>query len=296
MHISYADEVYLKNSDKISGKIVEETQESLRLETAAMGTISIKKPLVKNITYSEKTPKHAKEPAKKTEEEISATQDSRITWKREVSLGYNRVTGNTRESRLSGSFLINRNNFHVDEWTFKGNIFYSSAKRKMDSQNWYSSGRYAYSFGSSKMWYNFYNIEADHDRFADIDYRIVPSSGIGYWFSDTPEFKLMAEAGAGYEYTVFRSDIKNSEQWVLIPRVYLEKKISQNSVIRQDLFYYPHFESFGKYRILSKTSLDVTINKKFTIRLTLTDSYNSDPPEDIKNNDLRLTSSLVYSF
>jgi putative salt-induced outer membrane protein YdiY len=223
-------------------------------------------------------------------------EDKRITWKKEVAIGYNRVTGNTRESQISGSFLINRNNKHVNEWALKGNAYYSSNNRKMNSQKWYSNGRYAYSFGSTKKWYNFYNMEADHDRFADIDYRLIPSAGIGYWFYDIPEFKLMAEAGIGYEHTAYRTDIENKGKWILIPRAFLEKQLFANTTIIQDLFYYPAFENFNNYRLHSETILNVAMNSKLSIRVSLLNEYNSAPPKDVKKNDLRLTTSLAYSF
>ena len=288
LNTSYADVVYLKNNDKITGRIIEETQESVSIETDAMGIISIKKSSIDNIAVSKKTVLKAPVPL--------PAEDKQITWKREVALGYNRVTGNTRESQLSGSFLISRNNKHVDEWALKGNIYYSSNNRKMDSQKWYSNGRYAYSFGSTKRWYNFCNMEADHDRFADIDYRLLPSTGIGYWFYDIPEFKLMAEAGIGYEHTAYRSNIKNGNEWVLIPRAFLEKQLFTNTTISQDMIYYPAFENFNNYRLRSETTLKVAMNSKLSIRISLIDEYNSVPPEDVKKNDLRLITSLACSF
>ncbi len=223
-------------------------------------------------------------------------KERRIIWKKEVALGYNRVTGNTRESQISGSFLINRNNMHIDEWILKGNAYYSSNNRKMNSQKWYGNGRYAHSFGSTKKWYNFYNMEADHDRFADIDYRLIPSAGIGYWFYDIPEFKLMAEASIGYEHTAYRTDIKNEDEWILIPRAFLEKQLFTNTTIIQDLICYPAFENFNNYRLRSETTLNVAMNSKLSIRVSLLDEYNSTPPENVKKNDLRLTTSLAYSF
>ena len=76
----------------------------------------------------------------------------------------------------------------------------------MDTQNWYGMLRYAFSFWE-RRWYNFYRLEADHDRFANIDYRIVPSCGIGYWFSDKEDYKAMAELAAQYGYNIDATEI-----------------------------------------------------------------------------------------
>ena len=219
-----------------------------------------------------------------------------IIWKREVSAGYNAASGNTRDSQAFGGFLVSRNRVHIDEITLKGEGFYSSSDRKMNAQRWYGLGRYGLSLGKAKKWYSFGRLEADHDRFADIDYRLVPAAGVGYWFYDLPEIKMMVEAGAGREYTYYRSDENKKREWVLVPRAFLEKKLFNNSKITQNLFWYPIFEDFGIYRLRSETTLEVALNKGLSLRLSLTDDYNSDPPKDTKNNDLRFTSSLAYSF
>ena len=279
----YADEIYLHNGDKITGQIKQEQQDSVSMETEAIGLITVDRGAISRILKAE-------EPTQQ------ANGKDGVEWQREASLGYDYTTGNTRESQLSGSFLINRNNNHVDEWTIKGDIYYSSANKKMDAQKWYNMARYAHSFGSIKKWYNFYRFEADHDRFADIDYRLVPAAGIGYWFYDIPGLKLLAEAAAGFQRTAYRTNIKDGNEWVFIPRFFIEKKLFTNTTIKQDLFYYFPFEGFSNYRLHSETSLDIAMNHVLSLRLSLIDDYNAEPPAGSKQNDLRLVSSVVCSF
>ena len=282
---SFSAEVHLKNSDKISGEITEESEETVSVKTEALGTVIIDRHYIENIAGLEK------------EVIVNAEAKSlNIAWKKEISAGYNRATGNTQESQLSLGFLINRNNKYVNEITLKGNAYYSSSDRKMDAQKYYGMGRYALSLGSSKRWYNFYRIEADHDRFANIDYRLVPAAGIGYWFYDLPDFKLMAEVGAGWEYTNFRDETDDKNEAVLTPRLFFEKHILDNFAITQNLYYYPAFEDFNLYRFHSETVLSVALNSKLSLKISLINDYNSNPPTDIKKNDLRLISSLSYSF
>ena len=50
-----------------------------------------------------------------------------VIWKREVSAGYNYASGNTRTNQLNASFIINKNRYHIDEITLKGNLYYSSS-------------------------------------------------------------------------------------------------------------------------------------------------------------------------
>ena len=285
INISVADEIYLKNGDKISGEIREESGKTVSIKSEVLGVVTIDRRHIENIFGLEK-------------EVMAETKkkDTNIIWKREISAAYNRATGNTQKSQLSLGFFINRNNKHVDEITLKGNAYYSSSSRKMDTQKYYGMGRYAFSFGPNKSWYNFYRIEADHDRFASIDYRLVPAAGVGYWFYDLPELKFMAEIGAGWEHTNFRDQTEDKDEAILTPRVFFEKQLYKNSTISQNLYYYPTLEDFNIYRLHSETVFSVAMNDKLSLRLSLIDDYSSIPSSDIKNNDLRLVSSLVYSF
>ena len=166
----------------------------------------------------------------------------------------------------------------------------------MDYQKWYGMSRYAFSFGGNKNWYNFYKLEFDHDRFANIDYRAIPSAGVGYWFSDTDDWKAMVECGLGLEHTKFRDDTKDSNDAILIPRGFLQRKILDHALISQEVILYPSLKNTGEYRKHSESALINPVNDKISLRFSLIDDYDSTPAAGVKKNDWRLISSLAYSF
>ncbi|MBU0503676.1 MAG: DUF481 domain-containing protein, partial [Candidatus Omnitrophica bacterium] len=232
-------EIYLKNGDKVSGKLVSENQSQITIENQILGTVSIKKEFVDKIVNDE-------------EVKVAKIQEHKSKlWQREISMGLNKSSGNTENTHLSSSLYVNRKT-DANEFTIKGDIFYSSANKTMDAQKWYSMIRYAYSF-SERKWYNFYKLESDHDRFANIDYRIIPSLGIGYWFSDIPDWKAITEVGIGLEHANFKDDTKDSNEAVLIPRAFFEKKLFGKSRISQDIIFYPSLTESGEYRFYSET-------------------------------------------
>jgi len=275
----YAEEIHLKNGDTVSGEIIEQSDENISLKTDAMGTILIKRDFVDYIDSVDK--------------ETLAQAEEKL-WQREISLGYNESSGNTQNNQFSLRFYATRKTDR-DEFTIKADSFYSSSNKRVDTQKCYGMGRYAFSFWKNK-WYNFYKIEGDHDRFANIDYRIVPSTGIGYWFSDQPDWKAMVEVGVGLEHTNFRDTTKDSNEMILVPRAFFEKKLFADSRFSQDLIMYPYLEDMGKYRLHSETSLVNPINDKLSLQLSLLTDYNSTPPKDTKKRDMRLISSLIYAF
>lgn len=276
---AYSEEIHLKNGDRLSGEIIEQNDANIFLKTDAIGTILIKRNHIDYIGSAEK--------------EILAQTDEML-WQREASLGYNQSSGNTQNNQFSLTFSANRKTDY-DEFIIKADTFYSSSNEKMDAQKWYGMARYAFSFLRNK-WYNFYKIEADHDRFADINYRVIPVRGVGYWLFDNPDLKAMAEVGLGLEYTNFRSTAKNSSEIILAPRVFLEKKFFDSLKVSQDIIMYPYLGEIGEYRLRSETSLVNPINDKLSLKLSLIVDYNSAPSGNTKNSDMRLISGLTYAF
>ncbi|MGD9015608.1 MAG: DUF481 domain-containing protein [Candidatus Omnitrophota bacterium] len=278
-----ADEVYLKNGDRITGNITSETEESISIETEAIGLVTINREFLDHIVMTDEI------------QEVVPELKPDSLWQRKLSIGYSKNSGNTESSRVNIGLDANKKTDN-DETTFKGNINYSSTNKKMDSQKWYAMGRYAYSFGKEKRWYNFYRLEADHDRFANINYRIIPSIGTGYWLSDEPDWKVMAETGLGLEHTDYRDNTKDSNEVVLIPRAFFEKKLFAESRISQDLTLYPSLSDAGEFRLHSETKFTNPIDDKLSLSISLIDDYNANSPSGTKKNDMQIISALDYSF
>jgi len=178
---SYAEVFNLNNGDRISGEIISQDKNIVLIKTEAMGEISVEREF---LVITE------------VKEEVSS--DKEKLWAGEFSIGYNDSGGNTQNNQMISSFYANRKTDY-NEFTIKGDSYYSSSNKKMDAQSWQGMGRCAFSFWDNK-WYDFYKIEADHDKFASVDYRLIPSIGIGYWLTDTEDLKVMIESGLGFEH------------------------------------------------------------------------------------------------
>jgi len=277
---AYADEIYLKNGDRISGTVVSEDDRSVVIDSEAMGEVSVDRSHVARLVIG------------KAETEVK--KEELKLWQGEITAGYNRSDGNTQNGQLTTGFRAKRKT-DDDEFDLRGDAYYSSSNEKMDGQKWSSVIRYAFSFWERK-WYNFYKLESDHDRFANIDYRLVPSAGIGYWFSDEPDWKMMVELGGGFEHTVFRDDTADSDEAVLIPRGFVQKLFFGRVTLSEDIIVYPSLTDTGEYRLHSETVLTTPVSDALSLRVSFIDDYNADAPKDTKKNDILTTTSLVYSF
>ena len=108
-----ADEIYLKNEDKISGKVIEENKEVIVIETEAMGAISVKKEHVERVSIE------GKKEVVKAEEKKEKTK----LWEKKISLGCNEARGNSENSRVSIGFCAKRktkdNEFTIETFLFR---------------------------------------------------------------------------------------------------------------------------------------------------------------------------------
>lgn len=216
-------------------------------------------------------------------------------WQRKISIGYSDAGGNTEKSSGSVDLMINRKS-PDDELTIKANGYIGRTDKKTDAKKFYGMGRYANSFGESKKWYRFGKVEGSQDKFANIDYRITPSYGLGYWFADQDDFKAKAEMAVGYEFTSYSDTTDDEGEAVLVPSGYLEKKLIGDLRFSQEVTVYPSLEEISEYRLHLETSLTNPINDQMSWKVSLLDDYDSAPKGDVKNNDYRLISAIDISF
>ena len=274
-----AGEINLKNGDKVTGMVVEETDTTLSISTQAMGTIIVQKEFI----------------LREKEEESTKNSLKESVWSRKASFGYSQTGGNTEDSQGSAEFSLNRKT-EKDEWSAKVKAYISTSNDQTDAKKFYGMGRYAFSYGKRRQWYNFYKIEGDQDIFSNIDYRLIPSTGIGYWFSDEEDFKLMLEGAFGFEHTNYHDRTKSKNEAVFIPRGFLEKSLMSDLKFSQDIILYPSLKNRGEYRLHSETALTNSINDSISWKLSFIDDFNKTPAGSAKKNDFRLVSSIDYEF
>jgi len=270
--------LHLTNGDRISGTIVADEEDYLVLKNDLFGQVRISKVLV------------GKKELLKAEIAESEQKKQRL-WQAEVALGVGVSEGNTVKSSYAGDFIANRKTDH-DEFTLKGSGLYASTKRDPDTEKWYGMIRYAYNFWEQKL-YNFYKFESDHDKFSNVYVRLLPSAGIGYWFSKERAFKGLLELAVGYENTYFMDDSSAKTEIVLVPRFFAEARLFGDATLSQDLVFYPSLNYFGDYRLQSETSLKNPLSEKLFLRLSLIDNYNSNPEKTgTLKNDLQFLTTL----
>jgi putative salt-induced outer membrane protein YdiY len=228
------------------------------------------------------------------DEEAAETEEKPNPLEGEISAGFNQSTGNTENVEFSLSFDANRETSN-NEFRIKGDGYYSSSEGEMDAQKWYTMARYARRIWNDK-WVNFYKFEADHDKFSGVDYRLLPSVGVGYLLRDTPEFRVMVDGAIGLEKTTYNDGTEDTDEAVFIGTISFEKTFSGRLKASHETSLYSYLDESDEYRIHSESSLTNPIANGLSMRLGLIVDYDSNPSEDRENTDTRLMTSIVYGF
>lgn len=292
-----ADDVSLENGDRLSGMIVMEDDAQVTLEHATLGKLTIPKASVKSVSYTvSETQAKAQAAAQKAKEAKQAEEAKARAWKREIEAGYALTRGNTHTQVITGRLKADRTVGH-HEFNSQAEYLNSEAKRKMDAQRYSGMLRYARKFGRRLRGSNFYKLDGTHDRFANIDWRLSPTVGLGYTLVESSKGKALVEGGAGWEHTKFRDSTPSRDEAVVTTRAYAEANVFARSKLSEDFTtVHPLGFRFGEFRLKSETALTNPLSDRLSLRLSLVDEFNSDPTGEAKRNDLRLTSSLVYAF
>jgi len=218
----------------------------------------------------------------------TGSAQAEIIIERKFSLGGWLASGNTQGQSLHADFYLNRNRRWIDEIIFKGSFGHESSTGVDTMFKIYSSLRYAYSLG--KQFYNFYKLEIEHNRFQDIDLRVIPTVGIGYWFVDQSDFKSMLEGALGYQRN-YMVDRTSDEMLILKLSSYLLWGGFSN-----DLDVYMAANNFDNFRVVNQVDYKIKLNSYYWFKWSLKDEYDNLPAAGVKKNNLRFTIGLEYAF
>jgi putative salt-induced outer membrane protein YdiY len=144
-----------------------------------------------------------------------------------------------------------------DRYTFRGWGEYDETSGAKSADNWTLLGKYDYFVSDANYWG--FNVQAEHDKFADLDLRYRLGPYYGHDFYTEPVFTFSAEAGISYvneDFIVAEDRDYPAASWNL--------HMTSNYLNGESLLY---FDQIGLWN-LDETS-DVIINSTFGLSYPL---------------------------
>jgi len=318
-----ADQVTLKNGDRLSGTITSADSTNLNLKTEYAGALTIKWDAVESISSDQPlyvSPKTGEtivgtvttrdgnfEVATKNAGTVTVNKDAVRNvrseseqraygaWGGFLDSGLSLARGNAESTNFTVGATATRIT-EKDKASAFLNSIYSSATTNGVSLTTASAihAGLRYDFNLSDKTFAFAFTDFDHDRFQQLDLRNVLGGGIGYHLIKTEATNFDVFGGGSFNQEFFTTFTRRSAE--VLAGESLDHKLSSAFSIRERLEFYPNLTDLGQYRMVFDTAAITKISKVFSWQVDVSDRYLSNPVNGLKSNDLLFTTGVRVAF
>jgi putative salt-induced outer membrane protein YdiY len=317
-----ADEVRLKNGDRLTGKITSAEGGKLKLTTKAAGDLTIDLKDVETFSTDAPIAVHLKDRTVVSQRmdsaqpgtiqpagegaaggtvslsDVESINPNRDRWTGSVVIGGLIIRGNSDTTSLNVNAEVTRRT--LDDRLSGSASYIFSRERDPDSgddtttaDNWSAAGKYDYFF--TKKFYGFASLRGEHDRIADLDLRLTPSVGVGYQWIESPDLNFNTEAGLAWVYEEY-SNAGNDDHVAARLAYHVDKKFNERVALRHNLEYLPSLEDGGDFNVTADLGVRTTLTKNMFTELKVEWKYDATPAPGAAKNDQRFLLGVGWSF
>ena len=326
-----ADQVVLMNGDTITGSIIKKDGDKLTLKSEFLGEVTMPWTAVKSlradmeVTVVPSTGASVKGKAATSDGNLQVTTASGLTsvplanvtavrndaeqaayerllhpsllqlWTGYFDMGLALARGNAFTDTLTTAFNATRQTRKSKIIAHFNQIYGTARVNNVTAAN-ASAIRGGWEFNEDitpKLFMNVMN-DYEHDRFQDLDLRVVIGGGPGWNAIKTDRIQLGVTAGADY----------NRENFTTLSRNFAEAnfgyvftyKLSGLTTLNETFTYFANLSDTGDYRFNFDLGSVTTLKKWLSFQFTGSDHFLSNPVLERQRNDLILSSGLRVSF
>jgi putative salt-induced outer membrane protein YdiY len=331
--LAIADQIVLKNGDRITGAIVKSDGQTLTLKSEFAGTLSIPMNAIVRISSDQQLHVVTKEgktvvgslsaDAEKVEitgtdkEPLALARDSVVAlrsndeqaawermqhpplwrlWTGAVDASLSLIQGNAETSSFSLAMNMARTTTR-DKISLYATSLYardSTTGTSLVSANAKrGGGRYDFNINSRSFAFAFGDLEADD--FQKLDLRVNPGGGFGWHAAKAERLTLDFFGGGSINREYFSTGLRRTSGDLVVGND-LTFKLGGRTSFKEKTVYFPNMSELGEYRIAFDASLATALSKWLSWQFSLSDRYLSNPVFGTKANDIILSTGLRLTF
>jgi putative salt-induced outer membrane protein YdiY len=330
---SAADQVSLKNGDRLSGTVVKSDGKTLVLHTDYAGDITLKwdavqaiqanEPLhvelqdgrkaVGTISTSDEKIQIATPGASPVEAPVSSVKTLRNDaeektyekslrpglledWKTGLNAGFALTRGNSETKNLSIGFLAARQTLHDKLGLYANSVYATNdaAGAIPGTTANTAGGGLRYDHDLRPRIFAFGAADFFSDALQGLNIRSVFGGGGGYHVIKTDTTTLDLLAGLNYTHESYTGLTRNFAALTLGEE--LMHKLGKSTVLNESLTFFPDLNDLGEYRGTFAFGTVTKMNKWLGWQNAFSDIYVTNPPLGKKQNDIILTTGLNVTF
>ncbi len=328
-----ADEVKLKNGDRLTGTIVKADGKTLTIKTDYAGVITISADAVAQITSDQQlyiATNDGKTVVGKVETKDGkyevATKDATMVavesanvqairsqpeqeeyerylkpswldlWDGGLDFGFSLTTGNIESNTLALGANLARQTRRD-----KTSLYMAYIKSKNNTGGVSETtanairGGARYQIDLTKKLNAFGFADFEYNEVQLLDLRAVLGGGLGYYIIKNERTQFQVFGGGAYNRENFSTGLTRNSAEILIGEE-LITKVSDRVLFKERFQFFPNLSETGEYRMTFDSSLNTRLTKWLTWNLTVSDRYISNPPFGSKKNDLLFTTGVGVSL
>jgi putative salt-induced outer membrane protein YdiY len=312
-----ADEVWLKNGDRLTGKVVSLDGGTLLFKTSYAGDLSIQWGEVVNLKTDEPikvvlgdetTAQGPVSPGDSGKVKVKAEQvvepvtvdlaniktinpKPPLRTNLRANLGFSMTDGNTNTQDIyaDAEFMARtlQNRFTI------GGLYKRSEDEDVKTED-KALGYMKYDHFFTKKWYAYANATGEQDEFKDLDLRVTLGVGVGYQFIETDRTNLSLEGGLSYvdeNYIIAEDNSFAAGRWALKFDHFILPKSLQYFLYHTGL---QSLEDSDDLILLTQTGFRIPFYKNLNITAQLNWEYDKSPSPGKKESDYTYLLTFGY--
>ena len=323
----YADEIVLKNGDRLTGKIVHLVNGKLVLKSDAAGEVTVELSNIQTFSSAEPVTVNLKDGTGFTQKVLSAeagrfsvqgAEDLKAQqfivadivsinpppkpipkWTGDISVGVTSTHGNTKMERVSA-------NANFSKRTEKDRTTISTDYAKAEQEDpdtgedetiedwWRAKGKYDYFF--SKKMYGYVDGRYEKDAIAELDRRTIIGLGAGYQWIESENMNFSSDFGLASLYEKYDNQTDSNSEISLQLGYNYDKKLRKNIKFVHDLTYYPAIDKFSDYYLTTTAGVRADFTEMFFATAKAILNYDATPAIGAHKTDVKYFLGLGYRF
>jgi putative salt-induced outer membrane protein len=330
----FADQIVLKNGDRLSGIIEKSDDKTLAIKTEFAGEVTVQwaaiqeinsthplhvslnngQTVVGTVTTSDgnlavATPNAGTvtEPkasvtrllgeAEQTAYEKSLHPGLLEAWKGGANVGFALTRGNSQTKNLALAFTADRKTLHDHLGLYTNSVYATNdapGATPATTANTVQGG-IRYDHDFTPRLFGYVGADFQTDALQTLDLRSVFGSGLGLHLIQNDRTTLDLLGGLNYTREKYTALPSRSFAAVSVGEE-LSHKLGLNTLLTQKLYFFPNLNETGEYRATFNFGTVTKLSKWLGWQNAFGDIYVTNPPAGSKQNDILLTTGLNISF
>lgn len=320
--------LHLKNGDRLSGRIISESTNSVRLTNSFLGSFEVPLPEISrreilpdpvqapvtngpvaatppkgtnvvttgpagtNVVAVPKPKPEPKPPLSPANPEATPIASTPSYWKHDLRFGVN-LRYATKDSHEFLSILKSTYGKPPFRHIFDVNFKYGRVEGALAANSLAASEKTELQL-SPKM-YAFSLIGGGYDEIRKIDYQFEVGPGFGIELLKLTNFVWKSEVGVNYLQQNRADDTRQNTYSLRVAEIFAWR-VWEKLTLDLKAEYFQNLAEFGEYRLRIESTLRYPVTKRLSVNLDVIDLYDTRPPQDVSHNDLQIRSTIGVTF